>query len=287
MTEHQIEHPQDPLEEAIVELAAMRDRAAQAEAIRDAHALEARDVEASAGASLLDSDDPEEAQRVAMRLGQLRASVELQDKVAAEARSRAAAIEARVLRAQAAQMEPAVGEARVALEQFDAKTDRLVRQLSDHTKFVVRVIDPEIDAHERMLNGETGPLSYATPPRWALAADAATAVRRHRLAVAIADAADGARSWAEVRDEFGPGPLSSKKAASWSDLPDAVRDGMIALEELWLRPPYEEHDWQAEYDDLLARLSAADSEVERAALQARRHSLKAAALDDGVQVREP
>ncbi|MFC7488789.1 hypothetical protein ACOCJ7_07130 [Knoellia sp. CPCC 206453] len=308
------------LQLAVQELEALRERAKRAEGIRDAASLEATQLERSAGADLLDSDDPEAGERMAGRLAQLRASVELQDRVATEAHERARQAEARALRAEGAEGVQPVEEAQRDLERFDAKTERLRAQLEAHTKHQVRLISPgEVAREEAGFGG--GSYTFENPPRWAMDEALKSLALRPELAHALADVVAGTRDIRDVHQEYfspylgvdiriPPGYVK----AGWSDLPRLVRDGTITIDGLKLRPPSPPRNWQAEYSELARDVAVAEARArgirERRAdpvvhkrnvamgedldgavytaekLGSQMQTLKAEALRDGVEVRE-
>ncbi|HMM96704.1 hypothetical protein [Phycicoccus sp.] len=247
------------LAQLVSELEAMRERAVRAEATRDAHRLEAGQLEATAGADLLDTDDPDAGERLAARLSQLRASVELQDRAATEARSRARRVEVAALRAEADLVGPQIAEAEKALADFDAKTDRFVKQLQQHTKCEVNLVSPDVAARERFDTGQVQRVEFETPPRWSLVDAVAGSKARRDLALGLADVVAGDRSIQELKAEVSP--VDALRAIEWDDLPSVVRDGVVLIEGLWLAPPAQ-RDWQAELEALDAEIEAAD---ERAA----------------------
>lgn len=247
---------------ALAEAARFRARAVTAEAKRDADALEAIRVEESAGAELLDDDDPDAGDRLAARLATLRASVEMQTRVAAEALARASAADAAALRAEADLLEPALVEAAAALEAFDAKTDRLSATLAKHVGGTVRILMPDEEAAEAFRAGSSSRIEYATPPRWALQRAVAELANRRDLARGLADVVTGARSLAEVRQEVTGGHDAVFGGGVQSEhLPALVRDRVVVVPglELWLTIPVETgpRDWQGEYDQEQADLQAA------------------------------
>jgi len=247
---------------ALSEAARFRARAATAEAKRDADDLEATRLEESAGAELLDDDDPDAGDRMAARLATLRASVAMQARVAAEALARAAAGEAAALRAEADLIEPALVEATAKLEAFDAKTDRLSAALAKHVGGKVRILMPDEEAAKVFRTGSSSRVEYATPPRWALERARADLAARRDLARGLADVVAGERSLAEVRQDVTGGRDAVFGGGVQSEhLPALVRERVVAVPglELWLTIPVEEgpRDWEGEYAQEWADLQAA------------------------------
>jgi len=265
----------DAVGAAVALAAGFRARACTAEAKRDVDALEATRLEESAGAELLDDDDPDAGDRLAARLATLRASVDMQARVAAEATARALAAEADALRAEADLLEPALVESNAALEAFDAKTDRLSAALAKHVGGTVRILMPDEEAAEAFATGTSSRFEYATPPRWALARAVAELESRRDLARGLADVVAGARSLAEVRQEVSGGHDAVFGGGVQSEhLPALVRDRVVVVPglELWLTLPVKPgpRDWQREYDQERADLQAARERL--AAAEAGRRS---------------
>lgn len=252
----------DAVGAAVALAAGFRARACTAEAKRDVDALEATRLEESAGAELLDDDDPDAGDRLAARLATLRASVDMQARVASEALARACAADAAALRAEADLLEPAIVEAAAALEVFDAKTDRLSAALAKHVGGKVRILMPDEEAAEAFRAGTSSRIEYATPPRWALARAVAELETRRDLARGLADVMAGARSLSDVRQEVTAGHDAVFGGGVQSEhLPALVRDRVVVVPglELWLTIPVKEgpRDWQGEYDQERADLQAA------------------------------
>lgn len=106
-------------------------KAAEWDAKQAAALSELEELEAGAGADLL--DDPSVAESLAGRLGALRARMDMAGRAAVEARSRAHSERVAAVRAEADALTPAVERARKALNEHDAKRDKLRKALEDFT----------------------------------------------------------------------------------------------------------------------------------------------------------
>lgn len=225
----------EAVREAVEEVVRWRERAAAAEAKRDADELEVARLEASAGADILDDDDPDAGDRLAARIGALRASVELQGRVAAEAAARAVAASARALRAQGDDTAPALDAAVAELDTFNAKTERLAAALAKHTGGKVRVVLPDEEVLEAIRDGgrigET--FEYDLSPAQQLEALIEDQRVRVDAAYGLAAVVAGAKSAAELRDSF----VGAGRTVRWDHLPSLVQDGTIPVDGLeWVAP---------------------------------------------------
>lgn len=233
---------QSAVEEAVAEVLRWRERAAQAEAKRDAHVAEVAQLEESAGSDILDDDDPDAGDRLAARIGALRASVELQGRAAAEASARAVAASARALRAQADEVAPALTAAREALSAFDAKTERLCAAVAKHTGGKVHLAMPYEEAMDAYRAGSAASFEYETPPGELLQLAVEDEQMRAAMACGLAAVVEGSKSMAEVRAEVvGSTFAGDGRRVRWDHVPSLVRDGTIPVDGLavMITPPVE------------------------------------------------
>lgn len=229
--------PAGELELAVDALETLRARAAAEEAKRDAARLGIEQIEVSAGADLLDSDDPDAGERLALRLGTLRAAVELHGRAAAEAHARATAAAASALRVEAALLEPDLEVARAELSKFDAKTDSLVRALEKHTACRVKVVDPNALASDAIRDGHAQVVEYVTPHRWPLLEAVEALEVRQGVARALAEVVEGSRSVQDAHAQFMPTVHDPfRPTAGWASMPALVRDGVVVVDGLWVAP---------------------------------------------------
>lgn len=186
--------------------------------------VELEEIEAGAGAAVLDAEDGAAGEAMTAAMARLAATVTIQGKVAAEAEVRAEDARSRLLLAEADELDDQAAEVRVRLEAHQGRVAAALERLAKVSGMDWRPVTmATLIDDQRAAQG-----SLVTPVRWQLTPEELLSRELERIErtsraarITAADRAEGARALDVIETE---------------DWPESIRSGVVVVPGLRLPP---------------------------------------------------